>query len=184
MKTNAAIVEALLSVESQLRKATDRVDDQIQFYLDCCMKQNEEICQTLGQALGYPWYKNDQKNFPGSTDMHGVCVGEHVAESIASEAANRIRNVTRQRDELLVALKMWARSQERRVGPLCWCSEGDMLTRMQPEDHATACVRARKAVADAESLYGASELPKEHATSQSRIVEGYISPILVNKLKL
>ena len=51
---------------------------------------NEEICQTLGKALGYPWIKDDQKNFPGATESDGVCVGEHVAESIAAEAARKI----------------------------------------------------------------------------------------------
>jgi hypothetical protein len=50
-------------------------------------KQDDEICQTLGKALGYPWYKDDQKNFPGATEEHGVCVGDHVAESLAMEAA-------------------------------------------------------------------------------------------------
>lgn len=56
-------------------------------------KQNDEICQTLGKALGYPWFKDDQKNFPGATDEHGVCVGDHVAESIAMEAARRIEQM-------------------------------------------------------------------------------------------
>ena len=51
-------------------------------------KQNEDIEQTCGKALGYPWFKDDQKNFPGSTEEHGVCVGEHVAETIADELAD------------------------------------------------------------------------------------------------
>ena len=55
-----------------------------------CAKQNDEICQILGKALGYPWFKDDQKNFPGADETNGVCVGEHVAESIASEAASRL----------------------------------------------------------------------------------------------
>lgn len=53
-------------------------------------KSNDEICQSLGKALGYPWFKDDQRNFPGATEENGVCVGEHVAESIADEAASRI----------------------------------------------------------------------------------------------
>lgn len=55
-----------------------------------CSKMNQEVCQTLGKALGYPWFRDDPKNFPGVTEADGVCVGEHVAESIASEAAKRI----------------------------------------------------------------------------------------------
>lgn len=53
-------------------------------------KENEEICQALGKALHYPWFKDDQKNFPGATKEHGVCVGEHVAASLAEEAAKWI----------------------------------------------------------------------------------------------
>ena len=56
-------------------------------------EMNDEVCQTLGKALGYPWYKDDQKNFPGATERDGVCVGEHVAESIAMEAAQRIKTL-------------------------------------------------------------------------------------------
>lgn len=54
---------------------------------------NEEVCQTLGQALGYPWFKDDQTNFPHSTPEDGVCVGDHVAESIAAEAARKLKTV-------------------------------------------------------------------------------------------
>jgi hypothetical protein len=50
-------------------------------------RQDEYILQALGKALGYPWYKDDQENFPGATEADGVCTGEHVAESIADEAA-------------------------------------------------------------------------------------------------
>jgi len=53
-------------------------------------KENDEICQVLGKALGYPWYKDDPKNFPGATEENGVCVGEHVAVTIAMEAAATI----------------------------------------------------------------------------------------------
>ena len=56
----------------------------------CITLQNDEIEQTLGRALGYPRYADDQKNFPGATDADGVCVGEHVAETLAMEAAREI----------------------------------------------------------------------------------------------
>lgn len=52
---------------------------------------NDEICQIAGKALGYPWFKDDQKNFPGATVEDGVCVGDHVAESIVEELARRYR---------------------------------------------------------------------------------------------
>jgi hypothetical protein len=53
-------------------------------------KTNDDVCQTLGRALKYPKFVDDQKNFPGATEENGVCVGDHVAESIAMEAARHI----------------------------------------------------------------------------------------------
>lgn len=59
-------------------------------YLDALREQSHEIQQVLGKALGYPMFKDDQKNFPGADDGDGVCVFEHIAETIAAEAASRI----------------------------------------------------------------------------------------------
>jgi len=53
-----------------------------------------EVEQVLGKALGYPKYSDDQKNFPGTTEKDGVCVGEHVPESLLSEAAKKIEKPT------------------------------------------------------------------------------------------
>lgn len=58
-----------------------------------CSREDDEICQTLGKALGYPWFKDDQKNFPGATEANGVCVGDHVAASLAAEAAAELRGL-------------------------------------------------------------------------------------------
>jgi len=69
-----------------------------------CSRQNEEICQTLGKALGYPWFKDDQKNFPGATEADGVCVGEHVAETVAEEAAKRMARLESKLAEARAAL--------------------------------------------------------------------------------
>ncbi|WP_312784633.1 hypothetical protein [Brevundimonas sp.] len=74
-------VSALLAENAALRAA--------------CSKSNDEISQTLGKALGYPWFKDDQINFPGATAENGVCVGDHVAESLADEAARRITEAER-----------------------------------------------------------------------------------------
>lgn len=60
---------------------------------DAMGRSNDGICQVLGTALGYPWFKDDQKNFPGTVETDGVCVGEHVAESIVLEAARTIRSL-------------------------------------------------------------------------------------------
>jgi hypothetical protein len=55
-----------------------------------CTKENDEICQILGQVLGYPWFKDDQVNFPGATEADGVCVGDEVAVTLALAAAREI----------------------------------------------------------------------------------------------
>lgn len=65
---------------------------------DAAIRQNHEIAQILGRALGYPRYCDDQKNFPGATDADGVCVGDHTAESLASEAAGKIDRLEHYRD--------------------------------------------------------------------------------------
>jgi hypothetical protein len=57
---------------------------------NACAQMNDEVSQTLGKALRYPWFKDDQKNFPSATEADGVCVGEHVAETLAMEAARRL----------------------------------------------------------------------------------------------
>ncbi len=67
-------------------------------------RESREIEQTLGKALGYPWYKDDPKNFPNATEANGVCVGEHVPASLAVEAARKIADLTRERDEALSQL--------------------------------------------------------------------------------
>lgn len=86
--------EARRAYESWLRSQEflerDAVLADVKRLQDACSRQNDDVCQTLGKALGYPWFKDDQKNFPGATETNGVCVGEHIAETIAIEAANRL----------------------------------------------------------------------------------------------
>lgn len=66
---------------------TDRERDRLR---KAATDQNHQIEQTLGAALGYPRYCDDPTNFPGATEADGVCVGDHVAETLAEEAAARI----------------------------------------------------------------------------------------------
>ena len=69
------------------------------------LKNEHEITQTLGRALGYPLFADDQKNFPGATEeKDGVCVGEHVAVTLAEEAAERIKELEMKIEELLMDL--------------------------------------------------------------------------------
>lgn len=50
-----------------------------------------EVEQLLGEALGYPRYVDDPKNFPEATEADGVCVGEMTPAALAEQAANRIK---------------------------------------------------------------------------------------------
>jgi hypothetical protein len=88
-------------------------------------KQNLEIEQTCGRVLDYPWFKDDEKNFPGATEKDGVCVGEHVAETIAAELAlkyteakQRIKRLEEAGDRAIEnsyypdRVKVWNKSKE------------------------------------------------------------------------
>jgi hypothetical protein len=85
----------MCQLHSQLSAAQSRIKE-LEDKLNRGIKGFDEIEQELGKALGYPWYKDDQKNFPGTTEANGVCVGDHVAESIAAEAAHRITTLEQQ----------------------------------------------------------------------------------------
>ena len=81
------------SLESQtvkLRSELDQAQKRCTELELACARQNDEVCQILGKALGYPWFKDDPKNFPDATEEDGVCVGDHVGESLAEEAAKKI----------------------------------------------------------------------------------------------
>lgn len=55
------------------------------------LRKEEIECENiLGAALGYPWYKDDQKNFPDATDADGVCTGEHTLLTLCMEAARQL----------------------------------------------------------------------------------------------
>jgi hypothetical protein len=71
-------------------------------------KEMEEIEQILGKALGYPWFKDDQCNFPNATEAGGVAVGDHTAWSLAMEAADKIKSLQKQLDESITMAEMLA----------------------------------------------------------------------------
>ena len=57
--------------------------------IEALRKESWEVEQILGKALGYPWYKDDKKNFPDATEADGVCVGEHTTVTLAMEIAKK-----------------------------------------------------------------------------------------------
>jgi hypothetical protein len=75
---------------ARLERERDELKTENARLVRTCSMQQSEIQQTLGRALGYPLLCADQKNFPGYTEADGVCVGDHVAETLASEAATEL----------------------------------------------------------------------------------------------
>ena len=87
----------------------------IERFKDRGRRMDDEICQALGKALGYPWFKDDQKNFPGTTEANGVCVGDHVSESIAAEAAKRIEEQAEQLESIRAAFGLHPEYEHNRL---------------------------------------------------------------------
>lgn len=105
-----AILEAcdlIESLEAEKKELTTS-QKEVEYYLEKALAENKElekaiakesfeIEQLLAQAIGgYPWYKDDQKNFPNATEKCGVCVGEHVPATLAAEAANKLKKLESQ----------------------------------------------------------------------------------------
>lgn len=60
-----------------------------------------DVCQQIaGKALGYPWYKDDQKNFPGATEKDGVCIGDHADDTIVEELASAYTTLRAENERL------------------------------------------------------------------------------------
>lgn len=94
-------------VEPREETELERLERYVQGYQREC----DEVQQILGKALGYPWYKDDQKNFPGATEADGVCIGDHVPASIAAEAARRIAELEAAWAELSKAKALGTRTE-------------------------------------------------------------------------
>jgi hypothetical protein len=62
------------------------------------LEEFREIEQILGKALNYPWFKDDQCNFPNATEADGVAIGDHTAWSLAHQAADRIKELAEEVD--------------------------------------------------------------------------------------
>lgn len=79
----------------------DKLGDELNEMRRKWIKQNETLIQSLAQALGgFPWYKDDQKNFPGATEEDGVCTGELVLEDLVDMAISALFEERAKRKEL------------------------------------------------------------------------------------
>lgn len=71
-------------------------EEKYEYLKDLVSKDNDEICQLIGKTLEYPWFKDDQKNFPGATEEHGVCVGDHVYITMVYELVEAYKSLKTQ----------------------------------------------------------------------------------------
>lgn len=81
-----------------------KLEERLRHVIDGFQRELNDIEQTCGSALGYPRYCDDQANFPGATEADGVCVGDHVAASIAAELANRYHDMKGRCERMEAAL--------------------------------------------------------------------------------
>lgn len=94
-----AIADMDIPVENDvLGEAADTIE---RLTRECHGRANEmrEAELAAGRALGYPAFKDDQKNFPGATDADGVCIGDHVTSTIVQELADAYVRLTRERGD-------------------------------------------------------------------------------------
>lgn len=115
------IIEHARQLERELNAANARIAR----ITDGFRREQNDIEQTCGKALGYPRFCDDQKNFPGSTEADGVIIGDHVAESIAAELANKyaaaMERVKRLEEALVFISEYWNRdNNERAMEDACW----------------------------------------------------------------
>lgn len=69
---------------------------------NAAIRELVEVEQTLGEALEYPRYVDDPKNFPDATEADGVCVGEHTPATLATEMAKKFKLLTAQNTDFLI----------------------------------------------------------------------------------
>jgi hypothetical protein len=91
---------------SQLLNDYGEIIDKLRVKETKMSKEFQEIEQILGKALGFPWFKDDQKNFPNTTEADGVCVGEHTAWTLAKIAADKIKSYEEGFDESLETIEL------------------------------------------------------------------------------
>ena len=86
-----SVASVLTEKNEKIKRLEEKLKD-AQHTIDGAFLELHEAEQVLGQASGYyPWFKDDQKNFPGATEKDGVCVGEHTVVTLAMETVDRLK---------------------------------------------------------------------------------------------
>ena len=74
----------------------------LSFWRGAYLALASEVDQVLGKALGYPWYCDDQENFPGTKLEDGVCTGDNCPESLLDQAAQALMSLSGKAKSLVV----------------------------------------------------------------------------------
>jgi uncharacterized coiled-coil protein SlyX len=93
--TRDQLLKEYAAIIDEQREEIDKLQKQIVKML----REFQEIEQILGKALMYPWFKDDQCNFPNATEADGVAIGDHTAWSLAMCAADKIKELQKQLDK-------------------------------------------------------------------------------------
>ena len=105
LKDYAAIIDGGIDDILRLKRVRDKM-----------LEEFHQIEQILGKALGYPWFKDDPKNFPNATEADGVCVGPNTAASLAMEAVDLITKLKKRHPTTEEALAQyhWLKANSKR----------------------------------------------------------------------
>ena len=91
--SNASATKLAKEIIAKCRQSEAARIKQLELGKKLSMESDNRIEQAIGKVLGYPAYKDDQKNFPNATESNGVCVGDHVAESLVMELVDRFKAI-------------------------------------------------------------------------------------------
>jgi hypothetical protein len=109
--SNASATKLAKEIIAKCRQSEAARIKQLELGKKLSMESDNRIEQAIGKVLGYPAYKDDQKNFPNATEADGVCVGDHVAESLVQELVCRFKELHTYYNDLLTHYKATAIEQ-------------------------------------------------------------------------
>ena len=108
-----ADADSLEHFARDLERELNAANARISHITDGFRREQNDIEQTCGKAIGYPRFCDDPKAFPGSTDADGVCIGDHVAASISAELANKYAEAMERIKRLEEAMELVAQMRHR-----------------------------------------------------------------------
>jgi len=80
-----------IAAAPEMMQVIRALQEKLHRYSQGYIKELREAEQVAGKALGYPYYKDDLKNFPDCNEEDGVCTGEHTPVTIVMELAEKYK---------------------------------------------------------------------------------------------